>query len=139
MWLRSAALSVLVWLAFGTLTAHANRFGPPWQSRVVVDQATLLSQPDPNATPVGPLARGQLVVVVNEATQGDGSEWTQTPDGWLPSNQIAEDFQPWVAEVSVPSASIYARPNLKEPIRKAAKQGDLLRVTGVSPGVEDDT
>ena len=39
----------------------------------------------------------------------------------------------------MPSVSIYARPNTKEPIRRTARQGDLLRVTGVSPGIEGDT
>src|SRR5579859_7764090 len=116
---------MLGWLALGVIPAHANRFGPPWQSRVIVDQATLVSQPDPRSTPVGPLSRGQLVVVVGETTAPDGTAWTQTPDGWLPSSQIQEDMQPWVAEVSVPSVSIYARPNTGEPIRRTAKQGDL--------------
>jgi len=102
-------------------------------------QTTLFSQPDRNAAQVGPLVRGQIVVVVNESTAADGTAWTQTPDGWLVSNDIAEDFQPWIAEVSVPSVSIYARANTKEPIRRTAKQGDLLRVTGASPGIEGDT
>jgi lipoprotein-anchoring transpeptidase ErfK/SrfK len=35
--------------------------------------------------------------------------------------------------------SIYARPNTKEPVRRTAKQGDLLRVAGISPGIEGDT
>jgi hypothetical protein len=48
-------------------------------------------------------------------------------------------MRPWVAEVSVPGVSIYARPNLSEPIRRTAVQGDLLRVTGISPGLEGDT
>jgi lipoprotein-anchoring transpeptidase ErfK/SrfK len=139
----AAGLMPLIGLLFaltqGALTAHANRFGPPWQSRVVVDQATLYGQPDVTVTPVGPLARGQIVVVVGESTSRDGAEWTQTPDGWIPSNQVAEEFQPWVAEVSVPSVSIYARPNTKDPIRRTAKEGDLLRVTGATPGIEGDT
>jgi hypothetical protein len=41
--------------------------------------------------------------------------------------------------VSVASVSIYARPNTSEPIRRTARQGDLLRVTGASPGIEGDT
>src|SRR5207253_7236600 len=58
---------------------------------------------------------------------------------WLPSTDVAEDIAPWVAEVTVPSVSVYARPNTREPIRRTAKQGDLLRVTGVAPGIEGDT
>lgn len=127
------------WLVLGGLTAHANRFGPPWQSRVSVDSTTLYSQADRTSTPVGPLERGQIVVVTGETTAPDGTAWSQTPDGWVVSDQITEEMQPWVAEVTVASVSIYARPNSKEPIRRTARQGDLLRVTGVAPGIEGDT
>jgi lipoprotein-anchoring transpeptidase ErfK/SrfK len=139
---RAVVVSILaatVWLATGTLVASANRFGPPWQSRVTVDQTTLFSQPDRASTPIGPLARGAIVVVVNETTAADGTAWTQVPDGWLVSSDIAEETSPWIAEVTVASVSIYARPNTSEPIRRTAKQGDLLRVTGASPGIEGDT
>jgi lipoprotein-anchoring transpeptidase ErfK/SrfK len=118
---------------------YANRFGPPWQARVVVDATTLYSRPDRTSPPVGPLQRGAIVVVVGESTAPDGTPWYQVPDGWLPSSDAAEDYTPWVAEVSVPSVSIYARPNTKEPIRRTARQGDLLRVAGISPGIEGDT
>jgi lipoprotein-anchoring transpeptidase ErfK/SrfK len=127
------------WLLFGGVTAYANRFGPPWQSRVSVETTTLYSQPDRTSTPVGPLVRGQLVVVTAESIATDGTAWTQTPDGWLPSDQITEETQPWIAEVTVPSVSIYARPSLSEPIRRTARKGDLLRVTGAAPGIEGDT
>ena len=133
-----SVLATLAWLGLSVLPARANRFGPPWQSRVVVDRATLFGQPDAGSAPVGPLVRGQIVVVVNETTAADGTAWTQVPDGWIRSSEIAEDIAPWVAEVSVPSASIYARPNTREPIRRTVKQGDLLRVTGASPGIEGD-
>src|SRR5438105_4704298 len=108
-------LALVVSAAFGSVGAFANRFGPPWQSRVSVDSTTLYAQPDRASVVVGPLARGQIVVVVGETTATDGTAWTQTPDGWLPSDQIIEEWQPWVAEVSVPSVSIYARPSLTEP------------------------
>src|SRR5215831_10318425 len=133
--------AILAWLSVCglTTTAYANRFGPPWQSRVVVDSATLYTQADRASAPAGPLSQGQIVVVINESTASDGTAWTQTPDGWIPSNQVEEETDPWIAEVSVPSASIYARPSTKEPIRRTARQGDLLRVTGASPGIEGDT
>ena len=139
--LRAPLLVGLAWLAHLAVAtpAHANRFGPPWQSRVAVDQTTLFSQPDRTSAPVGPLARGQIVVVVNETDAADGTAWTQVPDGWVVSGDIAEETSPWIAEVSLPSVSIYARPSSKEPVRKTAKQGDLLRVTGTSPGIEGDT
>ena len=129
----------LVWLTAAASGVSANRFGPPWQSRVVVDHTVLYSQPDRSSPPVGPLARGEAVVVVGETTGTDNAAWTQVPDGFLPSTDIAEDTTPWIAEVSVPSVSLYARPNLKEPIRRTAKQGDLLRVAGISGGIEGDT
>src|SRR4029077_54588 len=84
------------------------------------------------------LARGQLVVVTGEMTGADNAAWTQVPDGFVVSADTAEDDRPWIAEVSVPSVSIYARPSAREPIRRTAKQGDLLRVAGISPGIEGD-
>jgi len=78
--------ALLVWLVHGVPAAEANRFGPPWQSRVVVDQTTLYTQPDRSSPVVGPLARGQIVVVVGEQTLPDGSQWTQVPDGYLASS-----------------------------------------------------
>src|SRR5690348_5007297 len=92
---------VAAWLAVGGADAFANRFGPPWQSRVSVDTATLYAQADRSSTAVGPLARGQIVVVTGETTSPDGTQCTQTPDGFLPSDQITEEWQPWIAEVSV--------------------------------------
>src|SRR5712692_8971930 len=126
-------------LSVFTPPALASRFDPPWQSRVVVDQTTLYSQADRGSAPVGPLSRGQVVVVVNELMGADGKPWTQVLDGFVMSSDIAEDMTPWIAEVSVPSVWIFARPSAKEPIRRSAKQGDLLRVSGVSPGIEGDT
>src|SRR5207244_7509166 len=87
-------------------SALASRFDPPWQSRIVVDQTMLYSQADRASAPVGPLSRGQLVVVVLELTGSDGKPWTQVPDGFIPSTDVAEDMTPWIAEVSVPSVSI---------------------------------
>lgn len=119
--------------------ASAHRFGPPWQARVVVDRTTVYAQPEANAAVVGPLDRGQLVVVVGETKAPDGTEWTQVTDGYLRSQDIAEDVLPWIAEVSQQSVSILARPNARDVIRKTARQGDLVRVTGVSAGVDGDT
>jgi hypothetical protein len=140
-WVFMPVLGALAYVASSLLAppALASRFDPPWQSRVVVDQTTLFSQADRGSAPVGPLSRGQVVVVVNELTGAEGKPWTQVPDGFVPSSDIAEDMTPWIAEVSLPSVSIYARPSAKEPIRRSAKRGDLLRVSGVSPGIEGDT
>ncbi len=140
-WAFMPVLGGLACAALGLLAPPvlASRFDPPWQSRVVVDQTTLYSRADRGSPPVGPLVRGQVVVVVNELTGTDGKAWTQVPDGFVQSSDVAEDMTPWIAEVSMPSVSIYARPSAKEPIRRSAKQGDLLRVTGVSPGIEGDT
>src|SRR5712692_9029324 len=140
-WVFMPVLGGLAYAGLGLLTptALASRFDPPWQSRVVVDQTTLYSQADRGSAPVGPLLHGQVVVVVNELTGTDGKAWTQVPDGFVQSSDVAEDMTPWIAEVSVPSVWIFARPSAKEPIRRSAKQGDLLRVSGVSPGIEGDT
>src|SRR5205807_1863696 len=84
----AAFLGATLWLASGTLVAQAGRFGPPWQSRVSVEQTTLFSQADRASPPVGPLTRGAIVVVVNETTGPDGTAWTQVPDGWLLSSDV---------------------------------------------------
>src|ERR1700730_2091080 len=131
--------AALVWLSVGASGAHANRFGPPWQSRVIVDRTMLYSLPDRGSATVGPLSRGQLVVVVNETMGTDNTAWTQVPDGFVRSADITEDTTRWIAEVNVPSVAIYARPSAREPIRRTARQGDLLRVAGISGGIEGDT
>jgi hypothetical protein len=140
---RPISLAILALGAFAAFAtpAYANRFGPPWQSRITAERTVLYAQADRASPVVGPLGRGQIVVVTGESKDptGSGGEWTQTPDGWLLSSDVAEDINPWIAEVSVASASIYARPNTREPIRRTAKQGDLLRVTGTSPGIEGDS
>jgi lipoprotein-anchoring transpeptidase ErfK/SrfK len=130
------ALLVALPVALYAQPASANRFGPPWQARVSTVRTMVYSQPDATSAAVGPLDHGQLVVVVGAE---DGSEWTQIQDGYVRSSDVSEEMQPWIAEVSVPSVSIYARPNPREPIRRTARQGDLLRVTGISPGIEGDT
>ena len=110
----------------------ANRLGPPWMSIVSVDQTTLYGSPD-RSSPVGPLPRGAIVVVI-----GAESDMMQTPDGWVPSADIAEAIQPWIAEVSDSSAPLYAKPDAQSDILRNAGQGDLVRVTGVSPGIDGD-
>jgi hypothetical protein len=134
-----ASILCIALLGVAATPTAASRFGPPWESRVAVDRTVLYTQADRASAPVGPLNKGQVVVVTGESKAADGTDWTQTADGWLLSSDVAEDFTPWVAEVSGPSASIYARPNTREPIRRTARQGDLLRVTGISPGIEGDT
>ena len=57
-------LGALAWIVIGAPMAHANRFGPPWQSRVIVDQTMLYTDPDRSSDAVGPLSKGQIVVVV---------------------------------------------------------------------------
>ena len=69
----ASGLAALAWLSLGVLSAHANRFGPPWQARVIMDQTILYAQPDGASAPVGPLVRGQIVVVVDESTAADGT------------------------------------------------------------------
>jgi L,D-transpeptidase catalytic domain/Bacterial SH3 domain len=137
--LLTCTLIALIALLVFPYATHANRLGPPWQSRVSVDSTTLFSQPDRSSPAVGSLTRGQLVVVIGESTAGDGTEWTQVPDGYVLSSDLTEEFQPWVAEVSVNSVAVHNRPNARDPVRRTARRGDLLRVTGVSPGIDGDT
>jgi lipoprotein-anchoring transpeptidase ErfK/SrfK len=131
-------LATVGWLVVGAGSAAAGRFGPPWMARIIVDRTTLYAQPDLTSTAAGPLDRGTIVVVVGEQTDSAGHEWTQTPNGYVPSEAVTEDFDPWVADVTPPQAPVYAKPNARDAVRLNVKQGDLLRVTGVSHGMMGD-
>jgi hypothetical protein len=126
-------VSTLIAVAAAVAPAHANRLGPPWMSMVTVDETTLYGSPD-RSSPVGLLPRGAIVIAI-----GGESDMTQTLDGWVPSSDVAEAIQPWIAEVSDSSAALYAKPNAQSDILRDASQGDLVRVTGVSPGIDGDT
>lgn len=137
LWRRGAlALALVLGLAVALLgsarPALANRFGPPWQAKVTAEQTIVYSQPD-RALPVGPLAKGAIVVVL-----GEEGAWTRIPDGYVPTADIAESDESWVAEVSDPAAAVYAKPMASSDIRLSAQRGRLLRVTGISPGLEGD-
>lgn len=126
-----AALALAIFTS--VVPVQANRFGPPFMASVTVDQTTVYSQPDRSAQPVGGLPKGAIVVVTGQ--QGD---WTRSPQGWLPSSDLAERIEPWIGDVTERSVSVYAKPNTTQGIRRTAEQGDLLMVTGVSPGVDGD-
>ena len=56
----------------------------------------LYSQPDKASAPVGPLVRGEVVVVVGETTAADKTTpWTQLPDGSWHVASRAPKFQPY--------------------------------------------
>src|SRR5215216_3841130 len=131
-------LAIACWLTIGALPSVASRFGPPWQARVVADQTLVRAEPDSASAVIGPLTRGTIVVVTGERTAADRHEWTSTTLGWLPSEDIAEIFEPWVADVIVDSTPVYSKPNARDAIRMHASKGDLLRVAGVSPGMNGD-
>jgi hypothetical protein len=125
--------AVALALCLGAGTAQANRFGPPWQAEVVAEQTTVHAQPDRAAAPVGPLRRGNIVVVLEEK-----GEWTRIPAGWVPSPDVREKFDSWIGEVVAPSVELRAKPNGGSDVRRTAERGALLRVLGASPGLEDD-
>ncbi len=135
--LRAATLALGLWLMTGG-AAHADRWGPPWESQVVVDRAVVYSRPDPSSVPVGPLGRGAFVVVLGEEEGTDGTPWEKIPDGYVLKSQVEEFHWPWTAEVTVPSVSVYAKPYVASGVIRTARRGDLLRVTGVSSGLEGD-
>jgi hypothetical protein len=131
-----AALAVA--LGFGLLqaggTAHAERFGTPWAAEVVAERTIAYTKPDRSSPPSGPLGKGAIVVVLE-----DPGEWTHTHVGFVPTADTREKDDPWAAEVIVDSVSIYAKPNAGGEVRRTARRGALLRVTGVSPGLEGDS
>jgi lipoprotein-anchoring transpeptidase ErfK/SrfK len=134
-----AALScVACWLTLGASPTDASRFGTPWQARVIVDQTVAHLQPSTSSQISGPLARGSIVVVTAEG-QGNDYEWTATTVGYVPSRDLTELFDPWVADVVVDTMPVYAKPNARVAIRLNASKGDLMRVTGVSPGLNGDS
>lgn len=147
-WLPSAGMTartiglsmtcLAFWLVGGALGAHAGRFGPPWQSRVSAETTTVYTQADLHSVPVGPLPRGALVVVLAELKSADGADWSQVASGFVLSADIAEDRSPWIAEVVVPTLSVYALPDAKSAIRRTVTSGALLRVTGAARGVDGD-
>src|SRR6266567_1103372 len=124
---------------FGMGAAHANRFGPPFQGRVVADNAFVYSQADLNSAIIGPLGHGAIVVVIGEQTDEASHEWTRTTLGFVPSEAVVEYTDAWVADVIAPSTPVFAKPNAKDTVRLEVKQGDLMRVTGVSPGMNGDS
>lgn len=125
--------SLVLALALDTGAAEARRFGPPWQGEVVVESTVVYLEPDRASAPVGPLPQGALLVVVAEQ---DG--WVKIEHGWIPDEDVREKNDPWIAEVRVPSASVYAKPHTEQGIRRTAPEGTLLRVTGIAGGVEGD-
>ena len=135
----AATISIATTLVIGPLPVAAGRFGPPWMDRVTADQTQIYADADLSANVVGPLAHGAILVVTGEQTDTSGNEWTRTTLGFVPSQEVAEDIDPWVADVTAASVPVYAKPNNQDVIRLNKHQGDLLRVTGVSAGMQGDT
>jgi len=130
----AVVLAVAVWVVGTANPAQAvDRFGQPWQGEIVAEHTVVYSQPSRKAPPVGPLDRGAIVVAL-----GQDEEWTAIADGFIASGDLVEKRDPWVAEVAVASTSVYAKPDAHSPVRRTAYEGDLLRVTGVAPGVDGD-
>jgi hypothetical protein len=122
----------------GATPSSAGRFGVPWQARVVVDQTAVHDTADKASRVIGPLVRGTIVVVTGEQQGADGHEWTSTTLGFVPTEDVAELFDSWVADVAADQTPIFAKPNARDTIRLHTNKGDLLRVTGVSPGMNGD-
>jgi hypothetical protein len=132
--LAAVALASALELIGGSGIAQASRFGPPWQAEVTADQTSVYRQPDRGAAVVGPLAKGAVIPVLDRP-----GEWTRIPAGFVPTADTREKEDPWTAEVSAESVSVYAKPNAGGEVRRTAHRGDLLRVTGVSSGLEGDS
>jgi hypothetical protein len=142
-WLRIPLLAMLVAVVGLMLpaphSASASRFGPPWLAEVIVDRAIVRSEPRPDAEPIGPLARGSRHIVLEHSKVENNVQWMRIEQGWLNLDDIDEVREPWVAEVVAPSLSIFATPNAESAIRRTSNQGSLLRVAGLSPGIDGDS
>jgi hypothetical protein len=96
--------TMVVSLAMLATPARADRFGPPLMERVIAGGTTLDAAAD-RSQPIGPLAHDAVVVVL-----GQESDMVQVPESWVPTADVGELTDPWVAEVSDPSASVHAYP-----------------------------
>src|SRR5690348_7124694 len=80
-----------------------------------------------------------IVIVLGEQTDNTSHEWTQTTTGYIQSEAVVEEINSWVADVTAPSTPVYAKPNAQDAVRLNAQPGELMRVTGVSAGMQGDT
>jgi hypothetical protein len=135
----SALVLLIGFITLPSQTAYASRFGPPWLAEVIVDRAVVRLEPRQDAEPVGPVERGSRHIVLEHSKLENGVQWMRIEQGWLNLDDIDEVREPWVAEVTAPSVSLYATPNAGSAIRRTAAQGSLLRVAGLSAGIDGDT
>ncbi len=137
--LVAALLSLALWLLVGGGAARADRWGTPYSAHVATSASTVYTKPDPMSSRVGPLWHDAIVVVLDTTTGADGNEWAQIPDGFVPISDLSEMLtMPWTAQVSVPSVDVHAYPFASSALMRTAAKGDLLRVMGVSKGLEGD-
>lgn len=136
--LGASLLAFSSFFLFGARAAYADRFGEPSQYVVSVPRATIYAQPSASSTPVGPVSQGNHLAGITQVTGADGNAWLKVINGYIPASQTKENFDEWVAQVIVPSVSVYAESDNQTAIRLTANRGDLLRVVGVSPGLSGD-
>jgi lipoprotein-anchoring transpeptidase ErfK/SrfK len=123
-------------------TARANDFGPPWLGIIVVERAVTHTRPTLDSMPIGPLRQGSRVPVTGEVRGGAGPDgdtgWYQTTVGYLPASTIREFHQPWVGEIASAGVNARSGANSGNVIWRRFQEGDLVRVTGISPGIGGD-
>ncbi len=136
--LAAVFLALGLWLS-ASGPAQARSFGPPWEGQINKTQTVVYSQPDPSSPVVGPLGKGAIVVVLAQTTGADGNQWLKIPDGYVAYDDVDETLYPWTAEVTVPTAQLYAYPYVDSGVMRTVRKGDLLRVEGVSAGLNGDT
>jgi hypothetical protein len=144
--LRFTAISVLALLcavlAGPAGLVEANRFGPPWLGIVTIDDAKAYTAPLLDAPPVGPLGRGAILPVLAVVPGGPGPDgqaaWYRTPVGYLPSAAMREHNEPWIAEVVQDGVPVFTKPDGRSGVRRVMRAGELLRVTGLSPGLDGE-
>jgi hypothetical protein len=133
-------LLAAVWLMLSAPhSVSASRFGPPWLAEVIVDRAIVRAEPRTDAEPIGPVERGSRHIVLEHSKVENSGQWMRIEQGWLNLDDIDEVHEPWVAEVVAPGVSIFATPNAGSGIRRGATQGSLLRVAGLSAGIDGDS
>lgn len=136
--LATLIISAALLIGIQAPRAEASRFGPPWLAEVIVDLAIVRAGPGSTAEAIGPLGRGSRHIVREHSKTEGGAQWMRIEQGWLSLDDIEEVRAPWIAEVVAPSVPIFSLPNAGSAIRRGATQGSLLRVHGLSPGLNGD-
>jgi lipoprotein-anchoring transpeptidase ErfK/SrfK len=121
------------------LAEDRNEFGPPWVGQVVAERAALRKEPDGGSTVTGELKRGTLVPVLAAAPgPGAAATWFGTPSGFVAASDLREERPPVLGRITRDAVPVRGSPNGGAAVVRELTSGDLVRLTGLSPGIDGD-